>query len=714
MTSRIRIATIVACAGLTAPALGQDSVSNVLELPGDAVSPWQDGTSPDGSEQCNTYVVDLAPFSTCWGVPFGIAPIAKSSKTSSGFFSSLLSAQSVSHTLLLDVPYPSSLYDLWTTRGAGINNVFNNPGVPTAPPGATGNQFAFAFDEFANTETTNLIAGVANFDPADTSRLYVTRVVTAVNAPDDGVGTAAFGMGMIDASGNVHIRADGFGRTGVPALTGDNIFRFNVLSRDCSVLNVIDDTGASDTADRLLTDDPTTHSVPSAIPASIAGRPVYMGPDFATEYCYESAPSVLTCVPSPIGSSTDIRGAVVFSKAIAFAGTVGTDAQLSKSVPGGGATDTISLWGVDANGAPVGQMNLNLPVGTVTDPCDAFTLPSTAEYDHYHSQTGFNGGTGQIALGQDQQGRILAAAVVYNNGISTIDTVNSIAVARWDTATGTVDWTLAAWIDGSTLRGKPFTVSRGGAVKGHLVTSAEAFAVANISFSAPAMDSVGNIYFLAPYELDAEPGVFATGLFRAVYTADCDPVTPGDQWGYGLDLMLSAGSVRGLVATGANSATDYQIRFMDLFDGNSISSGTIFSGNIIQSAWNGIDPTTLDTAAPETLGGLVVNATISYDSTDGDKDGDGDRFNDFDPDPLTVDTPTDEVYNVLLFIGALGGGAPPCPADCDGDGDADVSDFFCFVVAFASGDPAADCDGDGDVDVSDFFCFVLAFSAGCP
>ena len=56
---------------------------------------------------------------------------------------------------------------------------------------------------------------------------------------------------------------------------------------------------------------------------------------------------------------------------------------------------------------------------------------------------------------------------------------------------------------------------------------------------------------------------------------------------------------------------------------------------------------------------------------------------------------------------------PPCLADIDGDGDADVADFFAFILAFASGDPAADLNGDGSVDVGDFFVFIVGFAAGC-
>jgi len=59
-------------------------------------------------------------------------------------------------------------------------------------------------------------------------------------------------------------------------------------------------------------------------------------------------------------------------------------------------------------------------------------------------------------------------------------------------------------------------------------------------------------------------------------------------------------------------------------------------------------------------------------------------------------------------------GVSPCLGDLTGDGTVDVRDFFAFVTAFASGDPASDLNGDGSVDVGDFFAFVVAFSAGCP
>lgn len=51
-----------------------------------------------------------------------------------------------------------------------------------------------------------------------------------------------------------------------------------------------------------------------------------------------------------------------------------------------------------------------------------------------------------------------------------------------------------------------------------------------------------------------------------------------------------------------------------------------------------------------------------------------------------------------------------CPCDITGDATIDVGDFFAFVLAFASGDPAADVNGDGTIDVQDFFAFVACFA----
>jgi hypothetical protein len=56
----------------------------------------------------------------------------------------------------------------------------------------------------------------------------------------------------------------------------------------------------------------------------------------------------------------------------------------------------------------------------------------------------------------------------------------------------------------------------------------------------------------------------------------------------------------------------------------------------------------------------------------------------------------------------------PCPPDFNHDGVVNSSDFFEYLNAFFTGNPAADFDGSGAVNSQDFFDFLMAFFAGCP
>jgi hypothetical protein len=56
----------------------------------------------------------------------------------------------------------------------------------------------------------------------------------------------------------------------------------------------------------------------------------------------------------------------------------------------------------------------------------------------------------------------------------------------------------------------------------------------------------------------------------------------------------------------------------------------------------------------------------------------------------------------------------PCPADFNHDGVANSADFFDFLNAFFTGNPAADFNNSGSVNSQDFFDFLVAFFAGCP
>ena len=88
------MAALIACAGIAVPALAQDSVSNNASPQAagasDALSPW------DAASQDNAFILNLTPFTSSWGTTFATAPLSKSSKTSAGFESTLMSAQAIS------------------------------------------------------------------------------------------------------------------------------------------------------------------------------------------------------------------------------------------------------------------------------------------------------------------------------------------------------------------------------------------------------------------------------------------------------------------------------------------------------------------------------------------------------------------------------------------------------------------------------------------
>src|SRR5439155_1026799 len=114
--------------------------------------------------------------------------------------------------------------------------------------------------------------------------------------------------------------------------------------------------------------------------------------------------------------------------------------------------------------------------------------------------------------------------------------------------------------------------------------------------SAPAVDRLGNIYFVASWKPSLTPTEVA--VFKAVNA-------PG---GYKLEALLRQGQM----ITGANSTRPYTVSAITLNDSDSIASGAMFSQGVIQSQ----DPaaTTADPTKARAFGGLVVSAVITYDN----------------------------------------------------------------------------------------------------
>ena len=301
MKQTITFAALIAAAGIAAPAMAQDSVS---QLPGtfvgDAQIPWE------AASQCSDFVVDLTPITTSGGTRFGVAPLLKSSKSSGEFFSSLISAQSVSAGELVVNEFFATEYNFWDFPGGGVNFFDAGAGAPNAmgqmiTPEASGDlyQFSAMFGEFAFTDADasheGVIGGLVQYDKDNPSRLYVSRNVLATNRVDGvAASTASIGVGTSDASGNFYFRADDFG-TGAGSVSGNNIFRVNLTGRDCQIVNQINSNGATDAAasDWIVINAPNAdpYSTPGNIPADVAGRPVYVGYNFATQLAPRERPA---------------------------------------------------------------------------------------------------------------------------------------------------------------------------------------------------------------------------------------------------------------------------------------------------------------------------------------------------------------------------------------------------------------------------------------
>jgi hypothetical protein len=347
----------------------------------------------------------------------------------------------------------------------------------------------------------------------------------------------------------------------------------------------------------------------------------------------------------------------------------------------------LAIWGIAANGNFVSPIARTLPAPAAgLDPeSPAWAPTATQEFDHYHSQTAFQGGSAQVALGSDQAGNLLAAGVVYygftppaQQSAPFDNPLNYIAVARIDPVGGGTTWRAAAWTTATS--GKPF-VDQVGATIGNLRPFASG---RGPCMSGPMLDSVGNVWFLGSFERASNPGSVSVGLFRSVWLTATQS--------YRLELVLAQGDV----FRGQNSTRDYVINFLTLNDSDSISSGTAWSGNIAEVADRGISTVGLATDDARTLGGLVISASIIYDVN---QDGQFIRSTG------TAGTPgsPDEDYNVLLYIAASG--------DCDEDGIPDDREI-------AEG-TAQDTNGNGIPDVCEgfagtLFCFGDGSGTACP
>jgi len=274
----------------------------------------------------------------------------------------------------------------------------------------------------------------------------------------------------------------------------------------------------------------------------------------------------------------------------------------------------------------------------------------TASFKQYLSQVPFRGGSGLVGVGQNASNQLVIAATANDSG--TGDFIASV------TATGpsTSAWIAAAFPGQQVLNGLS------GTSVGSLTSPT--------TISAPAVDRLGNIYFVATWIPAASPQ--ATGLFRAVKSGP----------GFVLELILTTGQV----ITGANSTRPYTITSLALADSDSLASGAFHHQHLIAEQTPGA--TTADPSSIRAMGGLIVNAVVTYNNGG-----------------------TNEAYDTVLFISPTDN--PPCPADFNGIGGVTVQDIFDFLAAYFANDPRADFNTSGSVTVQDIFDYLSAYFTGC-
>ncbi len=703
MRHHLGIATVVAAAGLSFPALAQDSVSSALgNLPGDALSPWTEG--------CAAYVIDLAPITTSQGHVFGVAPILKASKMSTANFTALGSSVSISPDVLTSSAFTRPSYSVWNTAGAGVGSQ-NTPGSTVSPTGAA-SRFSVVLSEFGTTAAgrsyNGILGAMVGFKSNDPNRLYIDRRVAAVNigAIADADSSQLGGV-SIDASGNVYYRADTFNSTGPNPISGNNVFRTRLADRDCGVLNFISAGGTLNATDWIVNASPTIHSVSSLVPASVVGgNGLYAGPNFTDQYVYGATTPTATGAHLDTPSVGGHRGSFAMTQHQAL-GTGVYSLATSAQNPANNTATAINVWSVDNAGAVVAKKGFFVP-GTVTDNENGFTvnyISGVAQSRHHTGSTAYRGGVGTVALGSDQAGRTLIAKTISENGLNG-DLSHQIVVGRYSDHNGPVEWTMAAYIDQLNLftpnSGKRI-YDAGGNVVGQLVTLSQVTgSLLGPGMSAPAIDSVGNIWFLSAVELfDRLPGGGSdndSALLRAIY----DPAT----FSYRLELVLELGTI----AQGQNSDRPYRIDFLGTADNNNTPApNSLWSSAVSDKAWNNVSTAGLDTSDPITNGGLVISTAITYDI-----DGDGYYNN---PTSAFYDSsrPADESYQVLLYIGYYGDGTAPCLADFNNDGLVNFFDISAFIAAYNIQDPSADIAAPFGVwNFFDISTFIGAYNAGCP
>jgi len=645
------VAALVAFAGLTASVHAQDSTASIAGNT-DALSSY------DLTLQRVSYVVDLTGFTGSWGTAYYIGPVLKASLDNDPMFSTQIAGSAaVSPDVLTGVSFGSTNYALWTTSGAGVNPAANTAPGSVAVTGFD-RQFGVGLSDLS-AAATNVIGATVGQNNNSLGRLYVSRTVASQSRNQStGTDCATLALGSIDASGNVYFRADDFNSPNTAKVLGDNVARVDLAARNIAIRNRLGATGsingAGDTSATtfLVNNGTNTLNTPAAIPDTASTNPFGVLLDFANKYRPDGGAGVSTHLASGIDSH---RGNPSFHGVTTFGG-VGAAASLARS---GAASpvDSVNVFALNATGGVVATAKATLAAG-VTDAVSGATrnAAGNSEFKQYLSQVSFRGGNGQVGLGFDSLRSLPIATAVATDPAQG----EFVAVARMS---GTPTWTIAAHVGKTILNGPS------GTSIGAIVSTAPA------TFSAPAADLMGNVYFIATYQPTGG------GPVKQAFIKGVNSLT-----GYRLERIVESGQS----FAGANSSRTYTIDKLTLADSDSVASGTFHSGQILQPQIAGQNPS--DPASQFAFGGAAVNATIIYDNGG-----------------------TPEDYQVTLWVGPRDSVPPPsCPGDANGDGDTNGADLSVLLAQFGSSvtpNTGGDFNGDGQVNGADLS--VLLGNFGC-
>lgn len=739
-TTAVHVLIVIAGSACASSAFAQDSVSTTNGLPGDAVSAFTAGAGAN-NEQTNDYVIDLSDRVSSWSRTFRFGPLLKGSSGGTSFFTSIVGAQAASNKFTQG-PFLRPSYGVWDQApGAGVNFLRNSTPGTIDTSARTGQRFAVGFMEFGagpdnvfgnGDDEQNIISGIVNFNFFESRRLYVSRVNAAVNKANGTLGTSAtasFGMGGVDEVGNTHFFADNFGLTAGTSVQDKRYIRVNAAARNRTLLNTIANTTTGD-INATPTPFQTTNSavVPTIIPTVVASRPVMIGGDFLGNYQFEQVANSMVASTAYLPANGSPRGPVSFSSgAFSSLATGGSDAGVA-AVLSRAVSDTrtrgFSVWGVNNDGSIDSSTRLVLPFtsGQIVDPTDGFdptvifATPLNHEFTNYASQVSFRGGSGPVALAVLPGGDLLSSATVATTGnASSVPQSfdNYLAVARTNAGTGVTSWIVAAHTgNAGGAAGGLSKIIRGdfgddgipgtgdnGEGDGSLDTGPNAsigrLAKANEvnpaspsgpSISSPAMDRFGNLYFLANVSLK-KPGP-STKLTQALIKANFDLGTNR----YELELLAEVGDV----IAGRNSGTPYQIQFLGINDGDSVDSGAIFSGSIVQDQFAKVAPTSIYYGSPYALGALVIRTKIVYD-----RNSDG-QF--LDPTVAGNSGSPDQAYNVAMIV------MPGYIAwDFNQDAFINQEDLSGYITAYLDESLDADYNEDGALNQEDLSAYITDY-----